>query len=209
MDVLEVGVAAGGEGAQKVERRRGLSIGVQLPARIGLARRGREVDVVDDVAAIGRQGDAVDRLGIGRAGLRELASDPSNLHDGRRGGEGHDHRHLQENSEEIADVVGGMFAEALGAISALQQERIACGRLAERLLELARFACKNQRRVARELALGLGQRRAIGIGRRLRDGFGAPAIRGPTLVQHCPQPLGKSSGTPLFKRHAPYIGCGA
>ena len=79
-----------------------------------------------------------------------------------------------------------MFAEALGAIAALQQERIACGRLAERLLELARFACKNQRRVAGKLALGLGQRRAIGIGRRLRDRLRPPAIRGPSLVQHDP-----------------------
>ena len=38
MGVLEVGVAAGGEGAQQVEGRRGLAIGFELPARIGLAR---------------------------------------------------------------------------------------------------------------------------------------------------------------------------
>ena len=156
MNVLEIGVTAGGEGAQKVERRRGLAIGFQLPARVRLARRGREVDVVDDVAAIGRQGDAVDRLEVGRAGLCELAGDASDLHDRRRGGEGHDHRHLQEHPEEIADVVGRMFAEALGAIAALQQERVARGRLAERLLELARFACKNERGIAGKLALGLG-----------------------------------------------------
>src|ERR1700722_1725877 len=188
MDVLEIGVAAGGEGAQKVERRSGLAIGVQLPARIGLARRRRELDVVDNVAAIGRQSDAVDRLDVGRARLRELPGDATDLHDGRRGGEGHDHRHLQEHPEEIADVVGRMFAEALGAISALQQERIARGRLPESFLELARFTRKNQRRITGKLALGLGQRRTIGIGRRLRDRFRAPAIRGPTLVQHDPWP---------------------
>ena len=125
MDVLEIGVAAGGEGAQKVERRRGLAIGLELPARIGLARGGRELDVVDDVAAIGRQGDAVDRLEVGRARLGELAGDAADLHDRRGGGEGHHHRHLQEHAEEIADVVGRMFAEALGAIAALQQERLA------------------------------------------------------------------------------------
>jgi hypothetical protein len=188
MDVLEVGVAAGGEGAQKVERRRGLAVGVQLPARVGLARRGRELNVVDDVAAIGRQGDAIDRLRIGRAGLRELAGDAADLHDRRRGGERHHHCHLQEYAEEIADVVGRMFAEALGAIAALQQERIARRRLAKGLFELARFACKNQRRIAGKLALGLGQRGTIGIGRRLRDRLGTPAIRGPTLVQHDPWP---------------------
>ena len=125
MDVLEVGVAAIGEGAQKVERRRGLAIGFELPARIGLARRSRELDVVDDVAAVSRQGHAVDRLEVGGAGLGELAGDAPDLHDRRSGGEGHDHRHLQEHPEEIADVVGRMFAEALGAIPALQQERLA------------------------------------------------------------------------------------
>ena len=186
MDVLEVGVAAGGEGAQQVERRRGLAVGLDLPARIGLARGGRELDVVDDVAAISRQGHAVDRLGVGGARLGELASDPPDLHDGRSGGEGHHHRHLKEDPEEIADVVGRMFAEALGAIAALEQERVARGRLAERLLEFARFACKNQRRIAGKLALGLGQRRAIGIGRRLRDRLRPPAIRAPSLVQHLP-----------------------
>ena len=203
MDVLEIGVAAGGEGAQKVERRRGLAIGFQLPARIGLARGGRELDVVDDVAAIGRQGDAVDRLEVGRAGLRELAGDASDLHDRRSGGEGHHHRHLQEHPEEIADVVGRMFAEALGAISALQQEQIACGRLAQRLLELARFACKNQRRIAGKLALGLGERRTIGIDRRLRDRLRPPAIRGPSLVQHDPRLT--SGGAPLLEGQSPYI----
>ena len=186
MDVLEVGVAAGGEGAQKIERRRGLAIGFQLPARVGLSRGGGEVDVVDDVAAIGRQGDAVDRLRVGRAGLRELAGDASDLHDRRSGGERHHHRHLQEHPEEIADVVGRMFAEALGAIAALQQERVARGRLAEGLFELARLTCKNQRRITGKLALGLGQRRAIGIGGRLGDRLRPPTIRGPTLVQHLP-----------------------
>ena len=188
MDVLEIGVAAGGEGAQKVERRRGLAIGVQLPARVGLARRGRELDVVDDVAAISRQGDAVDRLQVGGARLRELASDASDLHNRRSGGERHDHRHLQEHPEEIADVVGRMLAETLGAIAALQQERVASSRLPESFLKLARFTCKNQRRIAGKLALGLGQRRTIGVDRRLRDRFRPPAIRGPTLVQHLPWP---------------------
>ncbi len=184
MDVLEIGVAAGGEGAQKIEGRGGLAIGFQLPARVGLAGGGCELDVVDDVAAIGRQGDAVDRLQVGGAGLGELAGDAADLHDRRRGGEGHHHRHLQEHAEEVADVVGRMLAETLGAISTLEQERIARGRLAQSLLELARFTCKNQRRKAGKLALGFSERRAIGIGGRLGDRLCPPAIRGPTLALH-------------------------
>src|ERR1700722_19920069 len=65
VDVLEIGVAAIGEGAQKVERRRGLAKGFQLPARIGLARLSGELDVIDDVAAISWKGDPVDRLEVG------------------------------------------------------------------------------------------------------------------------------------------------
>ena len=59
MHVAEVGVAAAGEGAQQVERRRRLPVGLELPARIGHARLRRELDAVDDVAAIARQLDAV------------------------------------------------------------------------------------------------------------------------------------------------------
>ena len=59
MDALEIGVAAGGEGAQQVQRRRRLPVGLELAARIGHARLGRELDVVDDVAAVARQLDAV------------------------------------------------------------------------------------------------------------------------------------------------------
>ena len=96
MRVLEIGVAAGGEGAQQVQRRRRLAVGLELAARIGHARLGRELDAVDDVAAIGRQLDAADGLGRRRARLGELAGDAADLHHRRRAGEGQHHRHLQE-----------------------------------------------------------------------------------------------------------------
>ena len=60
MRVFEIGVAAGRERAQQVERRRRLAIGLELASRIGRARRLGELDVVDDVAAIARQRDAAD-----------------------------------------------------------------------------------------------------------------------------------------------------
>ncbi len=118
MHVLEVGVAAHGERAQQVQRRGRLPVGHDLPLRIGLARFRRELVVVDDVAAVARQLNAVDRLGGRRARLGELAGDAANLHHGLAAGEGEHHRHLQEYAEEIADVVGGMLQEAFGAIAA-------------------------------------------------------------------------------------------
>src|SRR5665213_1178688 len=55
MDVFDAGIAAFGEGAQQIERRRRLAIGLDLTARIGAARCFGEGNVVDDVAAIARQ----------------------------------------------------------------------------------------------------------------------------------------------------------
>ncbi len=118
--VLEIGVAAGGEGAQQVQRRGRLAVRLELAARIGLPRFRAEVDVVDDVAAIGGQRDAVDGFEVGRAGFGELAGDPADLDDRRPRRKRHHDRHLQEDAEEVADVVGRMLGEALGAVAALE-----------------------------------------------------------------------------------------
>ena len=119
---------------------------------------------------------------------------------GERGREGHHHRHLQEHAEEIADVVGGMLAEALGAVAALEQESLARSRAPERPLELARLACKNERRIARKLALGLGERRQVLVDRRLLDGLRPPAVGRPTLFQHFTTPR-RPSKEPPFDRN--------
>jgi hypothetical protein len=78
------------------------------------ARRRRELGAVDDVAAIDRQLLAVALLDRGGARLGELAGNAADLHHRRRGRIGEHHRHLQEQAEEIADVVGAM----LGKLSA-------------------------------------------------------------------------------------------
>ena len=184
MDILKVSVAAGGERPEQVQGGRGLPIGFELPARIGLARLWRELDVVDDVPPVGRQGDAVDGLEVRGARLGELAGDATDLDDRRGCRERHDHRHLQKHPEEIADIVGGMLSEALGAVPTLQQERRAVGRLAQRLLELARLAGEDERRIAGKLAFDVGKRSAVAVNRSLRDGLRAPTLRGPTLVSH-------------------------
>ncbi len=177
MRVLEVGVAAAREGAQQVERRGRLAVGVELALRVGDAGGGREVDAVDDVAAVARQLDVADALGRRGARLGELAGDAADLHHRRGGSEGGHDRHLQEHSEEIADVVGGMLGEGLGAIAALQQKGLASRHLAEQLLQLARLARKNERRKACELTLHFGERAGIGIVGHLLDGQRPPALR--------------------------------
>ena len=86
-----------------------------------------EVEAVDRVAAVRRQRDAVAGLGVGGARLGVLAGDPADLDDGHRGGVGQHDRHLEQHAQLVADVVGGHAVEGLGAVAALEQERLPAG----------------------------------------------------------------------------------
>ena len=184
MDMLEIGVAALREGAQQVQRRGGLPVGHLDAVRVGRPALGGEGDVVDDVAAIARQLDVALALHAGGARLGELAGDAADLEDRHGAGEGEHHRHLQEDAEEIADVVGVMLGEALGAIAALEQEALPGGDARQALLELARLAGEDQRRVVRYALLDGGKRRRIGVDGRLLDRLRAPAIGFPDRLHH-------------------------
>ncbi len=179
---LQVGITAVGEGAQQVERRGRLAIGLDLPARIGRTRVRRERDVVDDVAAIARELQIAALLGRGRARLGELAGDAADLHHRRGRRERHHHRHLQKHAEEVADVVGAMLGEALGAVAALQQESLPCRDARQGFLQGARLACKHQRRKGRELLFDVGERLRVRIVRHLHDRLAAPTVGRPALL---------------------------
>ena len=181
MHAAEIGEAAGSERAQQIQRRRRLPIGHQLALRIGRARFRREGDVVDDVAAIARQLDAVELFHRRRARLGELSGNAPDLHHRQRAGIGQHHRHLQQHAEEVADVVGAMLGEALGAVAALQQERLAFGDAPKRFFQVARLTCKNQRRKRGKLRLDIGQGFRVRIIRYLQHRLGAPAVGCPPL----------------------------
>ena len=177
----QIGVAALRKGAQKIERRRRLAIGGDLPARIGVARLLSEGDVVDDVAAVARQFLAVALFGRRGAWLGELAGDAADLHHRRSGGISEHHRHLQEHAEEVTDIVGAVFGEAFRAVATLQQESLAVGDARKLLLQTARLAREHQRRERGKLLLGIGQYLQVRIIRHLLDRLLAPTIRRPTL----------------------------
>src|ERR1700677_4461563 len=80
MRVRQVRVSAGRERTQEVQGRRGLPIGLELPARVGRARLRGEIGAVDDVAAISRQLLAVALLGRRTPRLGELPGDAPDLH---------------------------------------------------------------------------------------------------------------------------------
>ncbi len=187
VNAAEAGVAAVGQRANRIQRRSGMAVRLDQPRRIGRARLGREFRTVDDVAAIARQFLAVPLFGRRGARLGELAGDAADLHHRHRGGVGEDHRHLQEDAQEVADVVGtdvvgARVGEALGAIPALQQETLALSDLAQRGLEVASFAGEDERRIGRELPLNSLEDRKIRIFRNLHDRLAAPIIAGPSLT---------------------------
>ena len=179
MHIVEARITAFGEGTQEIERRRGLAIGLQLPARLRCPCLGREVGAVDDVAAIDRQFDAVSLFGRRRAWLGKLTGNTADLYHRACRRIGEHHRHLQKDAEEVADIVGAVLGKAFGAIAALQQESLAARDLGQRSLEIARLAGKDQRRKSGKLRLDVGQRLGVGIIRHLQDRLTAPGIRTP------------------------------
>ena len=127
--LAQVGVPTGDEGAHEVQRRGRRVVDLHEPLRVGDARGlGGEVEAVDGVAAVGRQGDAVAGLEVRGARLGVLAGEPAQLHDGHRRGVRQHDGHLQQHAQLVAGVVGGHAVEGLGAVAALEQEGLAARR---------------------------------------------------------------------------------
>jgi hypothetical protein len=76
---------------------------------------------------------------------------------------------LQEHAEEVANGVGAMLGEALGAIAALEQKGLAGGHAGKLRFEFTRLAGEHQRREGGELLLDLVELGLIGIDRDLLD----------------------------------------
>ena len=70
-------------------------------------------------------------------------------------------RHLQEDPEEVANVVGAVLGKALGTVAPLQQEGPAGRDIGQLVLEVARLAGKDQRREVAQLRLGGLQPRLV------------------------------------------------
>ncbi len=181
MDPVQIGIAALGKRAQQVEGRGRLTVGLDHPLRVGLARGLIKIKAVDDVAAVGGQRGAVARLGLGRARLGKLPGEPAELDHRAAGAKGQHHRHLQQHLEHVADVVGVELGEALGAIAALEQKGFAAGHRGEPLFEPPCLAGKYERRKIVQGLLDPLQRALIRISWHLPDRQAAPAVGGPFL----------------------------
>ena len=182
---MQIGIAALGEGTQQVEGGGGLAVGLYHALRIGFARGRVEVEAVDDVAAVGRQGTSVLRFGVRGAGLGKLAGEAAELDDRAAGAKGQHHRHLQQHLEHVADVVRMKFGKALGAVATLQQEGLAGRHRGEALLQPPRLAGKDQRWKPLQRFFDASERRLVRISGNLPDRQTAPAVGRPC---HAPPP---------------------
>ncbi len=182
VDVVQVGIAAPGEGAEQVQGGGRLIVRLHQPFGIGRPLLGGESHAVDVVAAIGGQRHLSLRLDRRGARLGELAGHAGDLHHRLTAGEGHHHRHLQQQTEGVADVVGAELLEALGAVSALQQEGLALRHLLQELLQPPRLAGEDQGRHPAQLVLDAGERRRVRIViGDVPGGLGPPALGRPAL----------------------------
>ncbi len=150
----EVREAALGEGADQVQRGGGRVVGPEHPAGIVAAGFRGEVVPVDDVAAVRRKSHAVAGFVVGGARLGELPRHPAHLDDRHRRTVGQDHCHLQDGLDPGADLVRRGVLECLGAVTALEQERLALGGSREPLAEDVDFAGEHEGREHREFLDG-------------------------------------------------------
>lgn len=117
------------------------------PLGVGDAGGLGELEAVDGVAAVGRQRHAV--AGLGRLGARlgVLPGDPADLDDRHGGRVRQDGAHLEQGLQLGPDVLGGHTVEGLGAVTALQQERLALGDGSQPGAQLVALAREDERRI--------------------------------------------------------------
>ena len=125
---------------------------------------------VDRVAAVGGQRDALAGLGVVAARLGELPRHPAHLDHGQAAAVHEHDRHLQDRLDAAADGVGGRVGEGLGAVAALEQERLAAGGRGQPVAQVVALAGEHQRRVGAQL--------------RGRGGQGVGAVPGRLLGGH-------------------------
>ena len=111
----------------------------------------RERVAVDEVAAVRGQRDVAARLDVGRARLRVLARDAADA-DHRLARAVHEHeRHLQQDLQLRGDRLAAAVVEALGAVAALQHERVAARRARELAAQLLDLPRRDERRQPADL----------------------------------------------------------
>jgi len=122
---MEIGEAAFGQGAHEVQRQRRALVAAQEQRRIRDALFAGEAGAVDEITAIGGETLAIALLRVVGARLGVLARHAADAHH-RLLRRVHQHQaRLQQDLQLGGDGLGATVVEALGAVSALEQEGLA------------------------------------------------------------------------------------
>ncbi len=173
--VMQVGKAAVDQRADEVQRQGSALVAAQYHLRIRYAVVGRETAPIDEVTAKARQRLAVARLGIGRARLGVLACHAADAHDRLLEPVDHDQAHLQQDLQLVDDVLGRALVEGLGAVAALQHERLATLRAGDKILERVDLPARRDRGEAAQVRDDAVQRRLVRVRGLLRRFEALPA----------------------------------
>ena len=172
----QVGEAALGEGAHEVQCRGRGVVDLQEPVGIrGAGGRG-ELQAVDGVTPVRRERHAVTRLRVLAARLGELAGKPADLDHRHLCAVGEHDSHLQQRLDLVPDRVGAGVGERLGAVPALEQERLASGHRREALGQRVALAREHQRGQGTQPVDDVTQRDGVGPRRSLRRVVHLPSV---------------------------------
>src|SRR5699024_4131638 len=108
-----------GESTDQVQRRARYVVGLNHAVWIGAARFRGEFELVNGIAAVARQGDAIDSFLIGRAWFSELPSHAAHSDDGHRAAIRQHDCHLQDCLYSRGNPISGGVSKDFGAVAAL------------------------------------------------------------------------------------------
>ena len=179
LGMVQVGEAAVGEGAHKVERHRRAAIGFQQAFGVGTAGLRCELGGGDVIAAIAGQREAGAGLHRRRARLGVLPGEAPHADHRRLEPIDEHHAHLEQDLEAVGDDVGAALGEAFGAVAALEEEAQAVGRLGQLRAERLDLPRRDERRRGSQLGQHGLQDRRIRVVRLLQHLLGLPRSRAP------------------------------
>ena len=124
MHIVKIGVTSRRESAQEVKCGGGLTIGLKQAFGIGRSPCNIEFQAVDIITPVRLKRNRSLRLRLFGARLGELTGNAADFHHRHSGSESQHHRHLQDDPERVADIIGMKFGEAFRTIAALEQESL-------------------------------------------------------------------------------------
>ena len=124
LGMVQIGETAIDQRPNKIQCQRRPLVAPQQQLGIRRARLGGEFRAIDEIAAVARKREPVAGLHVRRAGLGVLPGHAPDADDRFLQPVQQHETHLQENLQLFRDGVGFAVGERLGAIAALQQERL-------------------------------------------------------------------------------------